>query len=372
MASGMDEIRRLCGDPQVARLVETFRAQVGSSGRAHHRKLLKAMRAASAAPLTEPMQELALTLKGKLGCRAPKPRGVKAPRAESFAYLPGCLTTESAREYDASIRLVAKALGLALDEIDDWNCCGAGIVQQADAQAAAALARRNVERAGAKRMLVSGCPICIARTQEAAPETPATHLLGILTRPDVLAKLAEKVKATGQKRPVGSLKVAPFYGCALADRALWTIPSPPRGEGVPAPIETLMEAAGATALNWGGLKRCCGGYLLYARPDLGFEMLEKVFRDFEKSGADAIVTACPHCHFNLDAFQFAIGRARKRALDVPILHFTEVLALAMNLDAERGFERHVTSAFPLVERLVNEESKRQAAEARAAKKKARP
>jgi heterodisulfide reductase subunit B len=122
-------------------------------------------------------------------------------------------------------------------------------------------------------------------------------------------------------------------------------------------------------MNWGGLKRCCGGYLLFARPDLGFEMLEKVFRDFEKSDADAIVTACPHCHFNLDAFQFAIGRARKRALDVPVLHFTEVLALAMNLDLEREFERHVTSLLPLLERLITEEDKRKAADA---KKRAKP
>ncbi len=359
----MDEIRRLRNDPQVERLVQTFREQVGSSGRAHHRKLLATMRKTVANPATESTQELALAFKGKLGFRAPKPGAKKAAAedGETLAYFPGCLTTESTREYDASIRMVARAVGITLEEIDDWNCCGAGLVQDVDPQAGEALAKRNVEHVASGRMLTSGCPICIAQTQAAAPDAPATHLLGILTRPDVLAKLTAKIKSTGEKRPVGSLTVAPFYGCELSDRAVWKVGA---AEPVASPIETLMEAAGAKAVNWGGLKRCCGGYLLYARPDLGFAMLEKVYRDFEKSCADAIVTACPHCHFNLDALQFAIGRSRKRAVEIPVLHFTEVLALAMNLDVERALERHVASAFPLVDRLVTEEQKRKSAEAR--------
>ena len=111
MARCRDEIRRLSGDPQVKRLAETFCEQVGSSGRAHHRKLLAAMRKGADVPATEPMQEFALTLKGKLGFCAPKAKAAKkaAGGAETLAYFPGCLTTESAREYDASIRAVAKA-----------------------------------------------------------------------------------------------------------------------------------------------------------------------------------------------------------------------------------------------------------------------
>ena len=208
MATSPEELRRLRDDSRVRRLMQTFRDQVGSAGRAHHRALLKEMRAAAANPVTEPLQELALTVKGKLRLFASKTRGgdataaPKTPAAgETLAYFPGCLTTESAREYDASIRMVARAAGLALEEIDDWNCCGAGVVQDVDPAGAAALVRRNVAGAGlsrslgasAGRTIVSGCPVCIARTQEAAPDASATHLLGILTRPDVLAKIAARI-----------------------------------------------------------------------------------------------------------------------------------------------------------------------------------
>ena len=373
-------------EPDVALLTKTFRDQIRSRGRAHHRALLREMRERGSASATEPTQELALTLKGKLRFMAPRaPTGKEnAASSEALAYFPGCLTTESAREYDASIRRVAKEAGLALEEIGGWGCCGAGI----DPQRGGALARRNVERAGAGRTITSGCPLCISRTRNASPETPATHVLGLFTRADVRGRLSDKIKSTGENRPVGSLKVVCFYGCELTNRALWVVPSPLGGEGkgegyaspdepsrppspsgaeeespVESPIELLMETAHAEVVKWDGLRRCCGGYLLFSKPEIGFGMLEKIFREFEKSGADAIVTACPHCHFNLDVFQYTLGRRRKRALEVPVLHFTEVLALAMGFpETERWFSRHVTSPFVLYDRLCAEEEKRRLAE----------
>ena len=280
--------------------------------------------------------------------------------AETFSYYPGCLAAESAREYDASIRRLAKLADVALEDIDDWNCCGAGVVQQTDAAAGKALARRNLDRAGEGRAVVSGCPICVARLREAASAEGAVHVLDLLARPDVREKIAARIRATGEKRPVGSLKVACFYGCEFSEAAQ---------DEASAPLEALMTLAGATAVEWRGIRRCCGGYRLFSEPEVGFGMLRKVFRDFANSGADAIVTACPHDHFNLDTFQYEIGRRQKRALEVPILHFTEVLALAMNLDAtEKWLDRHVTSPFPLLDRLVTEEETRKRAEARTRKK----
>jgi heterodisulfide reductase subunit B len=283
-----------------------------------------------------------------------------ADAKETFAYYPGCLAGESAREYDASIRWLAREVNVELQEIDDWSCCGAGVVQDLDPQAGRALAKRNLDLA-AGRGVLSGCPNCVARLQEAGSRDSACHVLGLFTRADVREKIAAKIKAAGEKRPVGSLKVACLYSCELSNPDLWAL----GGEAVESPIELLMEAAGATVVNWGGMRRCTGGYLLLAKPELGFEMLEKTFRDFEHSGADAIVTACPHGHFNLDAFQHTLGRQRRRALEAPVLHFTEVLALAMCADSagvDRWLDRHVTSAFPLIERLVSEEEKRKAAE----------
>lgn len=282
-----------------------------------------------------------------------------SPEATAFAYYPGCMAGETAREYDASIQALAKLAGITLGEIDDWNCCGAGILQDVDPKAAAALGRRNLDRAPDGRVIVSGCPLCVARLQETGSPEGATHVLGIFGREDVREKLAEKIEATGEKRPLGSMKVACYYGRALAEPALWG-----GGEG-PWPMETLAELAGASVVKWGGGRRPSGGYRVFARPEEGFGLLEKIFRDFEKSGADAIVTADPHAHFNLDSFQYTIGRRRRRALEVPVFHFTELLGLAMNIEmTEKWLSRHVACPFPLIDRLVAGEENRKRAEAR--------
>jgi len=287
--------------------------------------------------------------------------------AEVFSYYPGCLAAQSAREYDASIRRLAGLVDASLEDINDWNCCGAGVVQQADEAAGRALARRNLDRAGGDRVVVSGCPICVARLREAASDEAACHVLDLLARPDLRERIAAKIGATGEKRPVGSLKVACFYGCQFPQAAGEQTGA---GEDASTPLEALMTLAGASVVTWRGSRRCCGGYRLFSEPEVGFETLRKIFRDFTKSGADAIVTACPHCHFNLDAFQYTVGRRQKRALEVPVLHFTEVLALAMNLEAaEKWLDRHVTSPFGLLDRLYVEEEKRKRAEGRARKTK---
>jgi len=283
---------------------------------------------------------------------------------DTLAYYPGCLAEETAREYDASIRTLCRALEIELDEIDDWNCCGAGVVRDVNPAAAEALARRVLDAAGTGRTVVSGCPVCVRRLQEAGGS--AYHVLSVFARQDVRERIRAKIEAKGEARPLGSMKAACFYGPELADAALWETAADDEAW----PMDVLMTLAGAKVIRWGGSRRSAGGYLLFAKPETGFEMLGKIFRDFEKSGADAIVTADPHAHFNLDVFQYEIGRRRKRALDVPVLHFTEVLALAMELEpTERWLERHVTGTLPLIDRLCIEEDKRLEAEKKAAKRK---
>ncbi|HUW56282.1 MAG TPA: heterodisulfide reductase-related iron-sulfur binding cluster [Planctomycetota bacterium] len=281
-----------------------------------------------------------------------------------FSYYPGCMATETAREYDASIRTLAGLCDVILDEIDDWNCCGADVVKEAHPEAAVVLAQRNLELAA--QVVVSGCPVCVRRLQEASRAERAMHVLGVFARADVREKLRAKIEATGEERPLGSMKVACFYGRALSDAVLWG-----GGDG-PWPMDVLMGLAGATVVKWSGGRRPSGGYALLATPEEGFETLAKVFRDFEKSDADAIVTADPHAHFNLDSFQYTVGRRRRRALDVPVFHFTELLALAMGLErADKWLSRHITGTFTLIDRLVAEEDERKRAEGRRHKPEAR-
>jgi heterodisulfide reductase subunit B len=379
-------------------LEQIIREQLARRGRLHLRALVAEMRKRARPAATEPLQELSLVLGGKFRLFPAKARrGAEkaASGGQVFAYYPGCLLMESAREYDASIRRTAGELGVRLAEIDGWTCCGAGVVQKLDPPPGPGLAARNLEHAGGST-IVSGCPICVERLREAGGPDSALHLLDLFSRDDLREKLAARIQATGEERPVGSLKVVCYAGCGFprgesrthdplrprprgegrgegSRRENPTHPIPrPRGEGMqsadsgrPA-METLMELVGAEVCRWSGARRRLGPFDVFTESEHAFRTLEKVFRDFETSGADAIVTACPHCHFNLDSFQYTLGRRRRRALEVPVLHFTELLALAMNLDeTDRWLARHVTSPFPLVDRLCTQEEKRKAALRRA-------
>ena len=273
-----------------------------------------------------------------------------------FSYYPGCLSGESAREYDASIRRLAGFLGIDLEEIDDWNCCGAPSVAEIDPLAAKALARRNVSLADAGRTIVSGCPNCVASIQDVAGAERATHILGLLTLPAIRQKIVDAIDRSGEPRPVGTLRVACYYGCELGN------------DVAEDPMEDLMTICGVTVIKWNGRNRPTGGNLIIAKPKLGLDIIEKIFDDFESTSADAIVTAGPHSHFNLDTFQHQLGQRRRRALSVPILHVTEVLCLALGIeDVEKWLERHVTSPLPLIDRLINEEERTRRIESKAAK-----
>ena len=280
-------------------------------------------------------------------------------KRREFSYYPGCFAGESAREYDASIHGLAKMLDVGLEEIDDWNCCGWTSVADCIPEAAKALARRNARLAPEGRTIVSGCPNCVAGLQDVSAEGRAVHVLGLFTVPAIRRRIVDAIADSGEKRPVGSLKVACYYGCELQNPELWGTP-----DGRPEdPMEDLMTICGATVIKWRGRRRPTGGNLVLAKPELGFELIAKILEDFEQTSADVIVTACPHSHFSLDSFQHQIGRRRRRALSVPILHFTEVLALALGIErVDRWLERHVTSPLPLLDRLVNEEEATQRSE----------
>ena len=54
------------------------------------------------------------------------------PEYRKVAYYPGCALEGTGHAYNASTKAVGKALGLELEEVKDWNCCGAMEVKNVD------------------------------------------------------------------------------------------------------------------------------------------------------------------------------------------------------------------------------------------------
>jgi heterodisulfide reductase subunit B len=175
-----------------------------------------------------------------------------------------------------------------------------------------------------------------------SPELAVEHLLTTITDQAGIEAVSEAVV-----RPLEGLKVVCYYGCVIT--------RPPELTGVtdyeyPMSMDHLMEALGATCLDWSYKTECCGGSLGLSQLPLALEMSRKVLRNAKEVGADAVVIACPLCNTNMDARQRQIGEQFGEVYDVPILYFTELMGLAFGLEpAELGLDKHAVSAEPLLQ-----------------------
>ncbi len=287
--------------------------------------------------------------------------------ANAYAYFPGCSLHGTASDYGQSTEMMCERLGIELRELKDWNCCGSSPAHMVNPWLALGLVGRNfrlVTQTGLDTVVLP-CAACYARFKEtqhalrdqemaakiayvAGGDVPADlkiePLLGVLCRPENMARVA-----AGQQRSLAGLKIAPYYGCLLtrpAEVAQFDDPEDPHS------LDTLMAALGAEVVTWPGKTSCCGASLPISRPELVWRMSGQLLAWAVEAGADAIVTACPMCHSNLDTRQGQIRRAGLGDYHLPIYYFTELVGYALGLDAAQlGIKRHLTEATGLLSRV---------------------
>ena len=149
------------------------------------------------------------------------------------------------------------------------------------------------------------------------------------------------------QEPLQGLKVASYYGCMVLrppDEVAYDDPDHPQS------LDDLMAALGATPVDFPHKNECCGAYLAVKAPDVTREMVYTILRSAQAAGAEAIVTNCPLCQFNLDKQQAEIRKSRAGYQSVPVFYFSQLMGLALGLDAsDYGWERHYIDARPLVQ-----------------------
>ncbi|MEW6326470.1 MAG: CoB--CoM heterodisulfide reductase iron-sulfur subunit B family protein [Thermodesulfobacteriota bacterium] len=270
---------------------------------------------------------------------------------KDVSYYPGCSLEGTARDYRESIHAVCQGLGIGLEELPDWNCCGASSAHSINHKAAIALSERNLiiaERVG--RDMVVPCPLCYNRLKTA--EKARAHIKGrikiwdladYMGRDEILAEIESKVT-----RPLSGLKAVCYYGC-MSSR-------PPRVTDVadcenPMSMDNILERLGVEVIPWSHKTDCCGASHAIDRPDLVFDLVGKLYKRAIQSGANCIAVSCQMCQANLDMYQDRISHARKTAYYLPVLYFTELVGLAMGHgDAGTWFARHFVDPA----RLLNE------------------
>jgi heterodisulfide reductase subunit B2 len=286
-----------------------------------------------------------------------------------FAYYPGCSVKSTGMAYEQSLIEVCKVLGIELQEIEDWNCCGATAYMSVDDSMSFALAARNLALAEKQQhdMLApcAACYLVMEKTQRYMREhheirekverglgaaglsysghTAVRHPLDVIVNDIGLD--AVKAKVT---RPLKGLKVAPYYGCQVV-RPYSTFDHPM----YPVLMDKLLQAAGATVVPYPLKTRCCGGSLTGTVKEVGVRMSWVLIREAKKRGADVITTLCPLCNFNLDSYQDESVIPSGERVHVPTTYFTQLLGLALGIPESRlGFNRHIVSVQPALDALA--------------------
>ncbi|HYF92506.1 MAG TPA: CoB--CoM heterodisulfide reductase iron-sulfur subunit B family protein [Symbiobacteriaceae bacterium] len=283
-----------------------------------------------------------------------------------YAYYPGCSLDSSARDYDESARAVMAALGVELEDLQDWNCCGGGAVSSVDPDLALAFSARNIALAEEKHMdLATSCAACYTNLRRARTfitgKTPAgdrlrgalaevnRHVAGTAQVKHILEILLHDVGLKAIKvvvtQPLAGLKVAAYYGCQLGRPAGGFI-----HPEIPTQLDDLVAALGATPVAWRGKVRCCGASTMITKEAAALGLANDLLTDAEKAGAQLIVTACPLCQMNLDAYQPRINAVTGQGHKLPVVYFTQLMQIAFG--QRPTFQFNFVSAEPALREVL--------------------
>lgn len=283
-----------------------------------------------------------------------------------LSYLPGCTLKTKARNLEDSAIASMQALGINLVELPRWNCCGT-VFSLADDDLIHHLAPiRNLIRAkeAGDSRVVASCSFCYNTLKRAnlliqndpekrntinafmeeeidyAGEVEPVHLLDVLRDEVGWQSIAEKVKL-----PLTGLKVAPYYGCTLLRPREAAIDRPE----TPTSLHRLLEAIGSTVVDFPAADQCCGSFQIVGNPDSVLESAWEILSSALSWGAEALALSCPMCDFVLGQRQPELAQRHSEFKPIPILYFTQLLALALGLGPEAcHFDLNHVDPLPLL------------------------
>ncbi len=286
-----------------------------------------------------------------------------------YSYFPGCCMYEDSRAYDISARAVARTLDMDLIELDEWNCCGSTPYTVVDELSAFCCCARNLALAEKRGLdLVAACSDCyliLNRTNQHFREYPAVrtkieealaaggleyhgtvrvrHILDVFANDVSMEDVKAKVKVE-----LAGLKVAPYYGCQVVrPRPNFDDPEYPQS------LEHLIRSLGAEAISYPLKTRCCGGSLVLSEQDIALGLIYKLLENAASNGADCMVTVCPFCHLNLDAYQSVVNRKFKTNFKIPVLFFTQLMGIAFGIaDKALGLRENIVPSKRVLARYI--------------------
>ena len=272
-----------------------------------------------------------------------------------YLYFPGCQINTQLPQYDRSLRAIMAQLDVALDD-REMNCCGYPVRHQ-DLTASVLAAARNLAVAARKGLaLMTPCQCCYGNLKHAdywlrqRPQlrhdvnailkreglawtegVRVHHLLSVLTNEIGLPSIRKRIA-----QPLSGLRIAAHYGChALRPGPVVRFDNPL----APSLFEKLLQAAGATTVDWSLRLECCGHPQWGKNDRLSLALMKRKIEDAHQAGAQLLATACTYCQMQFDAVRADQGRENRVGVDLPAVLCTQLLGRAMGLaDEQLGIE----------------------------------
>lgn len=271
-----------------------------------------------------------------------------------YLFYPGCSMQRNAKPYLDSLLALQDMIGMELVEVEDWNCCGATEYSSVNRTASHALVGRNLANAqnmtnGAKTLMAacSACYLNLEKTDHYMKEdevfrdrindalsagglhydagsVDVRHALDVIFNDVGLEKIKEQVV-----KPLKGLRVAAYYGCMIVRPDVNNRYGNPE---YPTILEELLEALGAEVIDFPMKTHCCSGHMTQISGETAYELIRRLTYGATRYEADMLVTLCPMCQLNIDAYQAETNRFFNTNYEMPILYFTQLMGLAFGVD----------------------------------------
>ena len=284
-----------------------------------------------------------------------------------YTYYPGCSIEATAVGLGMSIRAIAGPLELGLMELEGWTCCGTIPYSSLDSDEATLLAAHNLalaEKTGLDLVTpCTGCFVVLATANRKLKENAqlmgqvnqALAEAGMAYRGSVRVRLLTEVLVNDvtaeflatKGRGLNHLRVAPYYGCQLVRPNFgFDHPEDPRS------LDKLVNSLGAVAVSFPMKARCCGGSLVISEEDMALGLVYKLLRNAVNEGAQCVVTPCPLCQMNLDAFQGRVNSRYGTRFNIPVLFLPQLIGLALGADTHSlGLKSNIVSPRAVLEHI---------------------
>ena len=257
----------------------------------------------------------------------------------TYSYFPGCTLKTKGKQLDIWGRAAAEALGFTLEELPQWQCCGAVYPTAKDEIATRLSSVRALMAAVEKgQELVTLCSAChhvikrvngdmkndeeirdkvsryLGLSTPYAGETNVLHYLEVLRDRVGFENLKKKVK-----NPLTGKKIGAYYGCLLLRPSKEMAFDDPENPRI---MENFIRALGAEPIVYARRNECCGGYCTLEEKAFAAKQVDKIMENAKAQGAEMLITACPLCMYNLQ---------ENAENGLPVYYFTELLAEALGV-----------------------------------------